>query len=141
MFSRNDIDGHPVRLAALRGHVVLLNFWATWCAPCQMETPRLMGWQRQYGGAGLQVVGVSMDDDAAPVRAFARRFEVNYPLLMGDDKLGLLYGGVLGLPMTFLIDRDGVVRARFEGDTDLDELEHTLRKLLAGTAAITANQS
>lgn len=129
-FVRNDLAGRPVRLSALRGHVVLLNFWATWCGPCLSETPRFISLQRRYGRAGLAVIGVSMDDDAAPVRAFQRRLGVPYPLIMGDEKLGLLYGGVLGLPTTYLIDRKGIIRARLEGEADPDELETSIRKLL-----------
>ena len=129
-FVRNDLDHHRVDLAALRGHVVLLNFWATWCAPCQVEMPRFIEWQSKYGMDGLQIVGVSMDDDPAPVEALARKRHVNYPIVMGDEKLGLLYGGVLGLPVTYLIDRKGIVRAHFKGESNLDAMESALRRLL-----------
>jgi cytochrome c biogenesis protein CcmG/thiol:disulfide interchange protein DsbE len=130
-FLRPDLSGHPVDLAALHGHVVLLTFWATWCAPCQIEMPRFIEWQARYGSAGLQIVGVSMDDDSDPVERLIRKRKVNYPILMGDEKLGALYGGILGLPITYLIDRQGVIQARFKGETRLDAMEHSIQKLLA----------
>jgi thiol-disulfide isomerase/thioredoxin len=119
-----------VHLASYRGRVVLLNFWATWCAPCQLEMPVFADWQRRYG-PGLQVVGISMDDDAAPVRNLIARMKVNYPVAMGDATLGERYGGVLGLPLTYLIDKRGTVRARFQGETDLKVIEKQLKVMLA----------
>lgn len=130
LFARNDIDNHKVDLAALRGRVVLLNFWATWCAPCQIEIPRFAEWQTRYKAEGLEIIGISMDDDAAPVESLLRKLKVNYPMVMGDEKLGLQYGGVLGLPVTYLIDRKGIVRAHYKGEADLNRMEADIRKLL-----------
>jgi peroxiredoxin len=129
-FTRKDLTGNTVDLGRMRGKVVLLNFWATWCAPCEIEMPAFVEWQRQYGGQGLQVVGVSMDDDVAPVRRLAAKLKLNYPVAMGDEDLGALYGGVLGLPLTYLIDGDGVVRARFQGESDLKAIEAQVKELL-----------
>jgi cytochrome c biogenesis protein CcmG, thiol:disulfide interchange protein DsbE len=129
-FVRNDLDGRPVDLAALRGRVVLLNFWATWCASCQVEIPRFIHWQSKYAADGLQVIGVSMDDDSAPVASLVRERGVNYPVVMGDEQIGLLYGGVLGLPVTWLIDRQGIVRSQFKGDADLGAMESAIQRLL-----------
>jgi thiol-disulfide isomerase/thioredoxin len=131
IFVRNDLANHPVDLAASRGRVVLLNFWATWCTPCQIEIPRFIAWQSKYGPKGLEIIGVSMDDDAAPVRSMVGQSGVNYPVVMGDARLGLQYGGVLGLPVTYLIDRRGIVRARFKGEANLDRMEIALRQLLS----------
>ncbi len=130
-FTLRDLNGQTLRLTDYRGNVVLLNFWATWCAPCQVEMPAFAAWQRQYGPQGLQVIGVSMDDNAAPARRLVERLKLNYPVAMGDERLAARYGGVLGLPLTFLIDRNGVVRARFQGETDLKVIENRLRSLLA----------
>ncbi len=130
-FSRQDLNHATVSLAALRGKVVLLNFWATWCEPCLNEVPRFAEWQEKYRGKGLQVVGVSMDDDEPPVAAFYREHNLNYPVVMGDEKIGELYGGVLGLPVTFLIDRRGKIRFRHDGETDLHLIEREIRKLLS----------
>ena len=114
-FARATFDNQRVDLSALRGRVVLLNFWATWCAPCQVEIPRFIEWQSKYQGDGLSIVGVSMDDDSGPVKSFVQKRGLNYPVVLGDEKLGLAYGGVLGLPVTYLIDRKGIVRGRYEG--------------------------
>ncbi len=129
-FSLKDLRGQPLSLGRYRGQVVLLNFWATWCAPCQVEMPTFAAWQRQYGPQGLQVIGISMDDTAAPARRIVRRLNLDYPVAMGNAGLGARYGGVLGLPLTFLIDRRGIVRARFQGDTDLKTIETQIKTLL-----------
>lgn len=129
-FERVDLDGKRVELSAYRGKVVLLNFWATWCAPCLTEIPAFVSWQKQYSGQGLQVIGISMDDDAPPVRRMYRKYGMNYPVAMGDAKLGELYGGVLGLPVTYLIDRNGKVVRRYEGAADLKQMEKDVQQLL-----------
>jgi len=130
-FVRKTLGGKPLSLTGLRGKVLLLNFWATWCAPCQIEMPVFAAWQRQYGAQGLQIVGISMDDGAEPVRSLVTRLKLNYPVAMGDALLGEHYGGVLGLPMTYLIDRNGTVRAQFQGETDVKEIERQLKLLLS----------
>jgi peroxiredoxin len=130
-FARMDLHHAQVHLADYRGKVVLLNFWASWCAPCLLEMPHFVEWQNRYGAQGLQVLGVSMDDDESPVRSLDKKLRLNYPVTMGDVKLGELYGGILGLPVTYLIDRKGVIRARFEGETELQKIENQLKSLLA----------
>ena len=130
-FVRTDLDHKRLDLNAYRGKVVLLNFWATWCAPCEVEMPHFMAWQQKYGPRGLQVIGISMDDDPALARRLAAKLRLNYPVAMGDEKLGELYGGVLGLPLTYLIGRDGKLRARFQGEADLKTIEKQLTVLLA----------
>jgi cytochrome c biogenesis protein CcmG/thiol:disulfide interchange protein DsbE len=129
-FVRNDLNGKSLALKSYRGKVVLLNFWATWCAPCQMEMPTFAAWQRQYGPQGLQVIGISMDDEAALVRRVATRLKLNYPVALGDAKLGELYGGVYGLPLTYLIDKKGKIRARFQGEVDPKKIEKLLKPLI-----------
>jgi peroxiredoxin len=129
-FSLEGLEHTRVDLAKDRGKVVLLNFWATWCAPCKVEMPRFMEWQTEYGARGLAVVGVSIDDSEAPARAFVEKLHVNYPVVMGNAQLGERYGGVLGVPVTFLIDRAGVVRARFDGEEHLGAEERQMRGLL-----------
>ena len=130
-FVRNDLRGRQIDLKSYRGKVVLLNFWATWCAPCQVELPRFEAWQKKYGAEGLQVLTISMDDGDAAVRRTVRRLHLDVPVVMGDAGIGEAYGGVLGLPVTFLIGRDGVVAAKVKGETDLDALELRVRELLA----------
>jgi cytochrome c biogenesis protein CcmG/thiol:disulfide interchange protein DsbE len=126
-FSRVDLDQRNVDLTTYRGKVVVLDFWASWCAPCLTEMPRFVEWQQEYGGRGLQVIGISMDDEAPPVRAAFQKYRLNFPVVMGDEKLGEMYGGILGLPITFLIDRNGKIRFKHQGVTDLNIIESAQR--------------
>ncbi len=130
-FSRADLNHRQVKLTAYRGKVVLLNFWATWCAPCLTEIPRFAEWQREYGGRGLQVIGISMDDEKQPVRIAYQKYGLNYPVVMGDEKLGEMYGGILGLPVTFLIGRNGKIRFVHQGAADLKTIESEIQSLLS----------
>ena len=129
LFARNALDSRRVDLATLRGRTVLLNFWATWCGPCTVEMRRFVEWQ-SCTRRGTGDCPNSMDDDAAPVQSLLRKRKVNYPIVMGDEEMGLQYGGILGLPVTWLIDRDGIVRAHYKGEADLNRMETDVRKLL-----------
>ena len=130
-FTLTSLEGKSVRLSDYRGKFVLLNFWATWCGPCIAEIPRFSTWQTEFGSQGFQVLGVSMDDDKPPVLKTARKFQLTYPIVMGDEHLGERYGGVLGLPVTYLISPEGKILARYQGETDLDQLEKRIATLLA----------
>jgi peroxiredoxin len=130
LFARTDLNGNTVDLKVLRGQVVLLDFWASWCAPCIVEIPHLIDLQKRFGSQGLRVVGVSMDDSAAPVKSLQERFAFNYPLLMGDAKFGNLYGGVLGLPVRFLISRDGKIIRVWRGEVPAGAVEKALKVAL-----------
>ena len=131
-FSRRDVAGKTVRLNDYRGKVVLLNFWATWCAPCLDEIPAFSLWQQKYGAAGLQVLGVSMDDDSAPVVRAVGKYHIVYPVVMSDETLVELYGGVLGLPLSFIVDPAGRIVGRYQGKSDLTRMENQLKALLPG---------
>jgi cytochrome c biogenesis protein CcmG/thiol:disulfide interchange protein DsbE len=124
------IDGGQLRLSSYRGKVVLLDFWATWCVPCREETPHFVDLQQKYGGEGLQIIGVSMDDSPDPVRTFYQQFHINYPVVMGTADVGSAYGGVLGLPIAFLIDRDGRIYAKHIGATDAAVFDKDITTLL-----------
>jgi cytochrome c biogenesis protein CcmG, thiol:disulfide interchange protein DsbE len=129
-FTLPQLDGGDLRLSSYRGKVVLLDFWASWCAPCREETPHLIELQQKYGGRGLQIIGVSMDDSPDPARAFYQQFHMNYPVAMGNAKTGELYGGVLGLPIAFLIKRDGRIYAKHIGATDPATFDKEIATLL-----------
>ena len=129
-FTRSDLTGRQVHLADYRGKLVLLNFWATWCAPCRKEMPLFSEWQRDYRAQGLQIIGISMDDDIASVKQLLAQRPVRYPIVMGDARLGERFGGVLGLPLSFLIDAQGRIVARYQGEGDLADMEAKLKQLL-----------
>lgn len=124
------LDGQPLSLSSYRGKVVLLDFWATWCLPCREEIPHFVELQDKYREGGLVIIGVSMDDGPEPVRPFAQQFRMNYPIVMGNAKIGEEYGGVLGLPIAFLLDRDGRIVKKHIGATSVDVFEHEITALL-----------
>jgi cytochrome c biogenesis protein CcmG, thiol:disulfide interchange protein DsbE len=129
-FNLPQLDGGDLRLSAYRGKVVLLDFWATWCDPCREEIPQFVELQQRYASSGLRIIGVSMDDSSDPVRPFYQQFHMNYPVVMGTARTGALYGGILGLPITFLIDRDGQIYAKHIGATSAEVFEKEIRRLL-----------
>jgi peroxiredoxin len=131
-FTLQSIDGKTVRLSDFRGKAVLLNFWATYCAPCRIEMPWFVELQKQYAAEGLQVVGVAMDD-ARPedIEKFANELGVNYPILVGQETVGNAYGGVQFLPSTFYIGRDGKVVDKVFGLKTKNEIEENIKKTLA----------
>jgi cytochrome c biogenesis protein CcmG/thiol:disulfide interchange protein DsbE len=130
-FSLPDLKGGRLELSAYRGKVVLLDFWATWCDPCRDEIPHFAELQNRFGDQGLQIIGISMDDESEPVRDFSQKFRMNYPVVMGNAKIGEAYGGVLGLPISFLIGRDGRIYSRHIGATDISTFETEIVRLLA----------
>lgn len=129
-FSLQDLNGQPLNLADYRGKIVVLDFWATWCAPCRDEIPHLVQLQDKYRDQGLQLVGISMDDGAKPVREFYQQFKMNYPVALGNEKVAEAYGGILGLPIAFLIGRDGRIQAKYTGEVNMSVLEQEIKMLV-----------
>ena len=138
-FELKSLDGKQVRLSDYRGRAVLLNFWATWCAPCKIEMPWFVDLQKQYAAQGLQVIGVAMDDSGEETIAkFAQQMGVNYPVLIGKEAVGDAYGGVEFLPTTFIIDRQGKVVDRVFGLVGRSEFEDDIKKALGPGAQANA---
>jgi peroxiredoxin len=129
-FTLPQLSGQPLKLSDYRGKVVLLDFWATWCEPCRVETPFFVELQKKYADQGLQIIGVSMDDSPDPVHGFYQQFKMNYPVVMGNARIGEEYGGVLGLPIAFLLDREGRIHAKHMGATDVSVFEKEITTLL-----------
>ena len=128
-----DCRGKSMRLSSLQGKVVLLNFWATWCEPCKIEMPWLAELQTKYGPQGLQIVGVAMDDASEKdISRFARKMGVNYPVLQGTESVADVYGGLEGLPVSFVLDRSGVVSDRIVGLVSESVIEDAIKKSLTG---------
>jgi thiol-disulfide isomerase/thioredoxin len=130
-FKLKDINGRSVRLSNYKGKVVLLNFWATWCAPCRAEMPDLVKLQNEYRSKGLQIVGMTYPDyRRAAVGHLARRLKLNYPILLGTRELAGQYGVGEVMPTTIVIDRQGKIRARILGILEPDEFEQNVKPLL-----------
>ena len=140
-FTLETLDGKKMTLSDLRGKAVLLNFWATWCGPCKIETPWLVEMQNQYGAQGLQVVGVAMDDSSKEdIEKFAKDMGMNYPILLGKESVGDQYGGIPALPETFFIGRDGMIVDKIIGLKGRAEIEDSVKKALDTRASNTVRQ-
>jgi len=126
-FTRTGLDGRQVSLP--RGKLVLLDFWASWCAPCIVELPHLAALKKRHSDR-LEIIGIAMDDSKAAAVDALKRFPVNYPVAMGDAALGKLYGGILGLPEITLIGRDGKVIKSWRGDFRADALDAAIETAL-----------
>lgn len=135
-FALQSLEGKTIRLSDFRGKAVALNFWATWCEPCKIETPWLVELQQKYGPDGLQVVGISADegDSKEDVAKFTQTMGVNYPILLGKEEVITAYGGVQFLPETVYIDRDGKVVDKVFGLKGKGEIESYIKKSLSGAA-------
>lgn len=130
-FTLKDSAGAEVSLSDYRDQVVLLNFWATWCAPCRVEIPWFVEFQKKYSDQGLVIVGVSMDEDGWEiVQPYTERMKINYPVFMADPAITEAYGGLEALPETILIDRNGKIAARHQGLTDKSEYEAEVAQIL-----------
>ena len=130
-FALRDVNGQMVQLSALKGKVVLLNFWATWCGPCKAEIPWFVEFERRYKDRGFAVVGVSMDEDGwAAVRPYVEGHKMNYRVVVGDSPLAQKYGGIDSLPETLVIGRDGTILFRHVGLVSKGDYESEIEKLL-----------
>jgi len=139
-FTLKDAHGATVHLSDYRGKVVLLDFWATWCTPCQVEIPWFIEFERSLKGRGFAVLGVSMDEDGWDVvRPYIQKRGMNYRVLLGDEGVAKVYGGLDALPTTLILDRDGRIAATHTGLSNkkefLDEINSLLDSRSAGNAA------
>jgi thiol-disulfide isomerase/thioredoxin len=129
-FNLKDANGRDVKLTDLKGKVVLVNFWATWCHGCQTEIPWFIEFQKEYADGGLVVVGISMDDDGwKSVRPWLKVKKVNYPIVIGNEGLGKQYG-LDGMPLTALVDREGRLADVHPGLVDKTATQQKIRALL-----------
>ena len=130
-FTLADSTGAPVKLSALNGKVVLLDFWATWCHGCQIEIPWYMEFQNKYGKDGLAAVGVSMDEDGwKAVKPYLQDHKLNYPVVVATKDVANKYGGLPSLPVTLLIDRSGKIAEVHAGMVAKSEFETRIKQLL-----------
>lgn len=125
------LDGVPVNDSTLRGHVVLVNFWATWCLPCRAEMPVLQAMATRHRGEGLLVLGLSVDRTSPEtVSQWLRERHITYPVVMVGRDVELAFGGVQGYPTSVLLDRTGLVRYKVLGPLAMASLEPAVRRLL-----------
>ena len=140
-FSLEDLSGKKVSLAGYKGKALLINFWATWCAPCKIETPWLIELRDQYADKGFEIIGVSADDidrgdpqkfdtEKKDIAKFVQQMHMDYPVLIEGDSLSQSYGGLDSLPTSFFVNRDGTIVATQLGLTSKDEIEGNIKKAL-----------
>ncbi len=130
-FALTDLSGKTVRLADFKGKVILLDFWATWCAPCREEIPYFVELQKQYAEKGFTLLGASLDEEGvAVVKPFAQEFGINYPVVIATTRVSAAYGGLQALPTAFLIGRDGRILQAFVGDQARSGFERAIRLAL-----------
>ncbi len=131
-FTVKDMNGADVRLADYKGKVILINFWATWCAPCKVEIPAFIDLYDRYKDKGLVILGISGDDDAPTLRSFASEMKINYPVLVGRDQEQLLdaYGPLFGYPTSYIVGRDGAICGRHIGPATKEQFEREIKALL-----------
>jgi peroxiredoxin len=131
-FTLTSLDGQKISLADLKGKAVLVNFWATWCAPCKVEMPWFAEFQQKYGAQGFQVLGLAQDNPSRDeMLKVAARVGTNYPLMLADGNVDKAFGGIDYLPESFYIGRDGKIVEETSGLAGKDEVEANIKKALA----------
>jgi len=129
--SLKDADGNAVNLADYRGKVVLVNFWATWCGPCEAEIPWFIEFEKKYKDQGFAVLGVSMDDDGwKSVRPYVASHKINYRVMIGSEVVSQQFGEIESLPTSFVLDREGRIASNHIGLVDKVDYQNEIVKLL-----------
>jgi peroxiredoxin len=130
-FSLKTSDGKVIELAKLKGKVVLVNFWATWCPPCRAEIPDFMKVYSEYKSKGLEMIGISVDQDGwEAVTPFLKKNPINYPIVVDDGSVAKSYGNIEAIPTTIIVDKNGNIVARHVGGMSKAQLERSLKNLL-----------
>ncbi len=129
-FSLKDTSGNLVSSAQFKGKVLIVDFWATWCPPCRVEMPHFQELYEKYKDRGLEIIGISLDVDPEDVKEYVKEIGINYTILMADNKVQKAFGGLLGLPTTFVIDRKGNIYKKYIGFTEKKEFERAVAELL-----------
>jgi cytochrome c biogenesis protein CcmG/thiol:disulfide interchange protein DsbE len=124
-------DGSVLDSKTLKGKVLLINFFATWCPPCRQEIPDLIKFHDKYGPQGFMVIGISTDQEGAQLlKKFIQKMKINYPVLMAAPNTPYDFGNIIGIPTNFLVDRSGQIVKRYDGYVDRDSLEQVIISLL-----------
>jgi thiol-disulfide isomerase/thioredoxin len=132
-FTLKDLaTGKPITLSHFKGKVVLLDFWATWCPPCRAEIPHLVQMNKELRPQGLRIIGISVDQNGpAVVKSFMKNYGINYPVLLATQDIAQAYGGISGIPTTFLLGRNGEILDHWVGYTDEQVFRDAIRTALA----------
>ena len=139
-FALTNLDGKKVSLADYKGRPVLVNFWATWCGPCKVEMPWFEEFRKQYAAQGFEILGLADDVDAGKdmIAKVATKAGVSYPILLTDGKVQTAYGGLDVLPMSFYVDRNGVIVEQTAGLGSKEQIEANIKKVIASGAVAQA---
>jgi len=130
-FSLKSSDGTSYELSKYKGKVVVVNFWATWCGPCRKEIPDFIEAYKKYKSKGLEIIGISLDQDGwTKVTPYVKQSNINYPVVLGDEKVVQNYGGFNAIPTTFIVDKNGNIVDQHTGTMSLKQLEAKLKPLL-----------
>ncbi|MDY6844154.1 MAG: TlpA disulfide reductase family protein [Thermodesulfobacteriota bacterium] len=131
-FALKDLEEKVVKLSDFKGKVVILNFWAMWCPPCRKEIPDLIDLYKTYKESNVQVIGISLDEmRTKKLKSFVQTYRINYPILLGNRKVVRDYGGIIGIPTSFIIDKKGVIYNRYSGYQKKEAFEQAIKKLLS----------
>ena len=126
-FTLQNLDNQDVTLSALKGKVIFVNFWATWCGPCRQEIPYFVDLVEQYGDDGFEVLGIALDPrEFNKVPGFVDEMGINYPVLLDKTGVSQMYGGIRSIPTTFVINRDGKVVERIVGSRPKEVFEQII---------------
>jgi len=129
-FALSDLEGNTVWLSNFKGKVIILDFWATWCSPCLQEIPHFVELYEKYQDDGFQMIGIAISSGSSKnVKKFATEHEINYLILMGNRQVTRKYGGIYGIPTTFLIDRQGRIVKKYIGYQPKEVFEKDLKSL------------
>jgi cytochrome c biogenesis protein CcmG/thiol:disulfide interchange protein DsbE len=128
-FELKTLDGKKLKLSSLKGKVVIIDFWATWCGPCRMEIPSFIKLQKDYKKKGLVIIGMALDEKDKVVK-FAKENKISYTIVIGNDDITIQYGGINAIPATFVIGKDMKIKYQHVGVTDKDVFEKEIKELL-----------
>jgi peroxiredoxin len=135
-FTVKDLDGRDVKLSSFKGKLLVVNFWATWCAPCRVEIPGFLDLYRRYRSRGVEIIGIAADEPPDVLRPYVREMKINYPVLIGRERNDVLeaFGGpLLGMPTTVIVNRDGTLCRRYVGFQKKQTFEDALKRLTSSS--------
>jgi thiol-disulfide isomerase/thioredoxin len=130
-FTLDTLTGNKIKMSLLKGEVVIVDFWASWCPPCRKEIPGFIKLYERYKSKGLEIVAISLDKiSLEEMNSFVQQFGINYPVVMADNKVSDAYGGIRAIPTTFMVDKKGLIRNKHIGYTTPEVFEEEIQKLL-----------